>query len=115
MRKFSCSKALEDQKKNAIFKPKKVLPQKKIKNKRNISSLKKIPSINIYTFGSKKPIIENSFAKIKTTNNNNISNCNLKNNFHLNKKNKKLISIKTLKKTNFDGSFNSSKFILDLS
>ena len=87
---------MENAVKNPILQPKKVLQNKKIINKRNISGLKKIPSTTTCLIGPKKT---NSFAKITIINkNNNNSKNNLKYNIHLNEKNKKFISLKTLKK-----------------
>ena len=68
-----------------FFSQKKFFLKKKFINKRNISRLKKILFTNTGIFGRKKPIIKNTFAKIKISNNNNTK-LNLKNNFHLNEK-----------------------------
>ena len=64
----------------------KKISAKKITNKRNYSGLKKISSTTTYGFGPKGSLIN---ITTNMTNNNNI---------HLNEKNKKLISLKTLKK-----------------
>ena len=92
-RKSSCSKTLENQVKAAILQPQKAIP-KKIINKRNISGLKKISSTTTCFLGPKKPT---SLGKLTIDNNNNNSN-KIKNNIRLNEKNKKLISLKALKK-----------------
>ena len=78
--------------KNKIIHPQK-LQKEKIIGKRNIPSIKKIPSTTACIFGPNKPNIKD-ISKNNTLNNNN----NSKYNIHLNEKNKKLISLKTIKK-----------------
>lgn len=70
----------------------KLIPIKKIINKRNISGLKKIPTT------TKHVLLRNMSNNIGSFLNNTINNNVKHNNNHLNEKNKKMISLKTLKK-----------------
>ena len=92
MKKPLSSKTQEDPIKNQNINPKIIPKEKNIINKRNIPSLKKIPSTTACIFNSKKT---NPKGICK---NNNTLNNNSKYILRINEKSKKLISLKTLKK-----------------
>ena len=96
-RKLSCSKTQEYPIKNPNINPQKEIPKKKFINKRNISGFKKLTSTTTCILGSKKPKMPENIIK-KATNNNSSKNNLKNNNININEKNKKIRSLKTLKK-----------------
>ena len=83
------SKTQEETIKKVKLEQQKTIP-KIINNKRNLSGFKTISSTTICTLGTNKSNIKSSFLNHNIGNNPKI--------FHLNEKNKKIISLKTLKK-----------------